>query len=197
MRGIRTTYYSKYVKGVKAMVCHELGSFEIIQNVVTEHKPELILEIGTAVGGLTLLLHECDRSTPLVTFDKYNMSRLRSRFHEGSVWHTANLEAGAFNANVSFVLGNVFAEPVRTKLQVLLKDDRRIFLYCDGGSKPTEMYVFGKYLKQGDLLGVHDWAQDEYGVMPEVVALLEQFREHPSNKILVEAKLRTRFFIKE
>ncbi len=66
---MRNWYHSKFHKGIKAISSHEEASSSLIQSVVSSYKPELMIELGTAYYGLTLVFHEACPNVPLFTFD--------------------------------------------------------------------------------------------------------------------------------
>lgn len=183
-------------EGLKTVACHREGELDIIREVVLDFKPELMIELGTCVGGITLLLHECFPNTPLHTFDNKSMIRsLKKAKSNISIETIETLQRESFNDNVTFYVTNIFIEG-KPIIEELLANDKRKFLYCDNGNKDEEINLFAKCLSVGDLLGVHDWGYEIGWEWEGVKETLSDFEEHPINKTSEEKSLTVRFFRK-
>ena len=191
---MRNWYQSIYYGDIKALISHEEKSFKLIRHAVINHQPEMMIELGTAYYGLTLLLHECDRSIPLYTFDKYcGRSWLSKAKHRISRDDADFIFRNAFNDNVTFIIGDVIHQSSPIVASLAEKPIKKL-LYCDNGKKEKEMELYGPLLNKGDLMGVHDWLLE---VDPDKMGhVLDQFEEHEVNKEMEEKGLLTRFFIK-
>jgi hypothetical protein len=193
---IRNWYHSKLHEGIKAFISHEKESFEYIQNAVKLHQPELIIELGSAWYGVTLLLHEASPDTPLYAFDireyKEYMKGARGSF---DIPFMLNLCETAFKRNVIFSVADVLSGEGNRIVIELLNRGKRTFLYCDNGKKRREVELYAKYLRAGDILGVHDWGREIDLEMPEVAKALERFAPHEFNIELKEKGATTRMFV--
>ena len=144
---------------------------EKLNTLFTNTKPAQILEIGTASGGLTLLLRdlldELDmESTSLRTYDinpDFNRRVLLERIEDGT--------------RIDFRLKNIFNHPYSELIEVdevskFIQRDGTTIVMCDGGSKKNEFRILAPFLKQGDIIMAHDYAPNE-----------EYFKEHIKDKI--------------
>ncbi len=123
---------------------HRSDDFPIIINIITEHRPTIVVELGTDVGGFASLL--ADTVAPwgghVHTFDITDKSDVRLSRH----------------ANLSRHLADVLSEP-NEHIASLVKD-ARVFLYTDNGNKMREIALYAPLLGLGSLLGTHDY-EDE------------------------------------
>ena len=71
MIGVRTWIGDE---GLKTLACHQEGELSIIRDIVLDFQPELMIELGTLIGGVTLLLHQCFPDIPLHSFDNRSMA---------------------------------------------------------------------------------------------------------------------------
>ena len=193
MTGVRTWIGDE---GLKTFACHQEGELSIIREVVLDFKPELMVELGTLVGGTTLLLHQCFPDIPLHSFDNRSMVRCLKKSKVGfTVEQMETFQREAFNDNVSFYVNGLFRGG-RAIVEKLLASKKRKFIYCDNGNKDLELNVFAEHLLVGDLLGVHDWGYEVGWEWEGIKETLAPFEEHPMNKLLEEKKLTSRFFRK-
>jgi len=196
---MRNWYESKtgIVKNLKLPISHEYESFEIIQKVVRSFKPHLMIELGTAYYGLTLMLHEILPKVPLFTFDIFDPRIYVGIKFKRMVNEKYMREARrAFGKSVTFITGDVVQKKNLALLSLASYDSKKL-LYCDNGIKRREVIYYGPLLRKGDLLGVHDWGKEVGYFQPEVrKVLVNQFEEHPVNLELVKQRLLTRFFVR-
>lgn len=100
-----------------------------------------LIEIGTGNGGLSILFHiyaASVRGRFLTIDNRLRNARLLASLgvesYGDSCWNREN------------DLGAVIVQPGRS------------FIFCDGGDKRRELATFARYLKMGDIIGVHDYA---------------------------------------
>jgi len=178
----RCCYISKLRSGKPVFMKHGPRYFPIIIRIIRDHNPQMIVELGTHRGGMTLLLHEEFLDVEIHTFDQ-----------------KALIDLGLFDHKKVFFYKEEIIKNESLVLIKLLEDnfDKRKLLYCDNGNKEKEIESYSKYLSPGDLLGCHDWMSE---VKPENInPILEKlnFVPIPENKILKEKDLFSRFWIKE
>lgn len=105
-----------------------------------------IIEIGTAHGGLAVLLglfsnaYGC-KFTTYDIFDSPNYSKLFKQLE------------------IDFRMKDVFQD--EENLAKEIQDDGITILFCDGGNKIKEFNLFSQYLKKGDVILAHDYSHDE------------------------------------
>lgn len=140
------------------------GVYEVFYNFIKETKPTRILEIGTAHGGLTaflkLMCDVCGLSTKILSYD----------INE-PVWTFSDLR----NMGVDVRVENIFHENwtrINTEVQEFIQQDGITIILCDGGWKIGEFNLLSKYLKTGDFILAHDYAETK-----------EHFEKHTYKKI--------------
>lgn len=103
-----------------------------------------VIEIGTYNGGLTCWLKDnMNQSGKLISYD---------------IDGTINL---ANRNDIHFIVGDCFAEENYKDIVELIQSEGRSLVICDGGDKPKEFNQFSKYLKSGDVIMAHDFAENE------------------------------------
>lgn len=196
---IRNWYHSKF-HDLRILASHEDESFSLIQKAVTDFGPDVIVEFGTGTGGLSLVLHECNRDTPLYSYDNKLMVKSPKRGKRKGKKMTpamiAEVKEQAFNKNVHFIRANILTSPLQG-ITDMLESNQRVFLYSDNGDKAKEVRMYSPFLKKGDMLGVHDWGAGIDFTVSGIRKALSFFNQHPMNKTFVNLGLRTRLFIKK
>ena len=120
-------------------------------NLIASAKPSQILEIGTASGGLTLMLkdilNEQSMNTTIRTYDVEKKHYL----NEGH--------------DIEVIIKNVFNDQYDTLIDNEVKDyinrDGRTIVLCDGGNKVNEFNILSEFLKDGDIIMAHDYCTNE------------------------------------
>jgi len=125
---------------------------ENLKNILSLIKPNRIVEIGTARGGMTLLMSDILnelglKGSKIKTFD----ITIRG--------HLKNLKL----ENVEFYVGNIFNWGKRyldkpEEIVDFLSEEGVNLILCDGGNKISEFNILAKYLKKGDIIMAHDYA---------------------------------------
>ena len=175
------------------VLCHEKESIPLIQRVVYDWNPELMIEFGTCAGGVTLLLHQYLPDIPLHTFDNASIVSSLKKSGRMNKGHILRFQKEVFNDNVYFHVTNIFHEGKEQVLE-LVRSDKRKVVYCDNGKKHDEISLFGSQLNKGDLVGVHDWGYEVGWEYPGVSETLSNFEEHYMNEVFKNNNLSTRFF---
>jgi hypothetical protein len=128
------------------------NAFEVFHNFINDVKPKRILEIGTSIGGFTSFLKytckylnlECD----VLTYDISEKS-----------WYK-----DLINMGIDVRIENVFSEDY-TKLNSevidFVKSDGITIVLCDGGWKIGEFNLISNYIKSGDFILAHDYAENK------------------------------------
>lgn len=141
---------------------------ESFDKLIKEIKPNQVLEIGTAFGGLTLLVRDLLDSnglkdTKIITYDVYEPNYLIERIKQG-----INIESRVEN-----VFNYQYNELVKKdEISKIIQSKGTTLVLCDGGSKKNEFNILSNYLKIGDVIMAHDYAPNE-----------SYFQEHINNKI--------------
>lgn len=130
-------------------------AFAVLETILKEQKPDLIIEIGTGMGGCTVFFSEF---APVITYDIVDRTANKIR----------NIP------NIDFRLKDVFAGTTHAEIVAEIKrDNRKIFLMCDGEAKAQEIRTFAPWLKPGDIVFCHDW-EDQFG-WDDVKDTIEEF----------------------
>jgi cephalosporin hydroxylase len=125
------------------------------KDLFEEIKPNLIIEIGTFHGGLTLLLRELLNEinlsdTKLITYDVNIPQYLIEKNDQNSIdIRVKNL----FSENYSDWAGIIEVNEIKD----LISNHQRIVILCDGGSKKNEFRMISPLLKSGDVIMAHDY----------------------------------------
>lgn len=130
--------------------------------LISEVNPKRILEIGTANGGLTLLLRDLLNSNGLFdstirTYDILEQTNLKSKNVDG----IEILTESPFNYQYD---GLNDPESIKKYIQ----QEGLTIVLCDGGSKINEFRLISPFLKIGDVIMAHDYAHDERTFKKEI-----------------------------
>lgn len=128
--------------------------------LIEENKPKRVLEIGTFVGGLTLMIRDLLdnnglKSSEVLTYDVNSPNHLI---------HQVNTD----NLNILVKIENLFlndysdfrSESVKESLRSFIQQDGCSLILCDGGVKKNEFNLFSSLLKIGDIIMAHDYCYD-------------------------------------
>ena len=123
-------------------------------------KPNQVLEIGTATGGLTVLIRNLLDSLNLVD------TSLRTYDTNKDFDRTVLQEQIDSGSRIELKLKNIFDSDYESLVE---KDEIKEFIQrpgttivmCDGGSKKNEFRLLAPFLKSGDIIMAHDYAPNE------------------------------------
>ena len=187
---MQTKYYPRHVpEGAPAgwvRVMHEVNiPFDRIQKMLAEFSPDLIVELGTKYGGMTVMFHDACPEALLYSYDHRDYGdELNNESIHGR---------DACADNVHFMIEDVL-NVNQNIVNLLVNYTGKVFLYCDNGNKVEEVHAYAPFLKSGDMLGFHD-CPDE--ITPEQVAdVLKDYDEHPINEWLVANHYSDRFYVR-
>ncbi len=170
-----------FIDGTLCLI--EEMAIDHVEKVLKDYEPELIIEIGTYRGGFTKHLCKWFPGTPIYTFDLINaVSKRDAKIFRVDSKVSRVITSQTFENDV--ILPMLLASPVKK------------FLFCDGARKEEEINSFAGFLRDGDLLGVHDWNSE---VNPENVSkALSKYQEHEVNSYFSQPGIsELRFFIKQ
>jgi cephalosporin hydroxylase len=132
---------------------HEsIGS--VFDKLIKQIKPKRILEIGTADGGLTLMLKD------LLNDNGLNNSIIRTY----DILEQTNLK----NKNVDgieIITKSPFNYPYSDleypdEIKEFVQSEGTTLVLCDGGFKINEFILISQFLKVGDVIMAHDYVHD-------------------------------------
>ena len=169
--GVNAQYHSKVHPGAIAWAVQEPGALELMQELIIAEKPDVIVELGTCAGGLTLAMHETRPEAFIFSFDWV--------IDEGSefvAWKESGFQQiprAWFGGQVSFIKADILGEPWKVSDRMEARIGTQM-LVCDNGNKTQEVRFFGPCLRPGELLAVHDWGEEiRYEDVAETLANFE------------------------
>jgi len=121
-----------------------------------------LVELGTLHGGFSLfLLLQCiQRGIEFSTFDIATQEQAKKLIDRGIMKSGSESNLGEFLSLDKYCnIGDIFEELKDTVVEKITADGR-VLLFCDNGKKIKEIEMFSPYLKDGDLLVVHDWGTE-------------------------------------
>jgi hypothetical protein len=126
----------------------------VFDKLIKQIKPKRILEIGTAEGGLTLMLKD------LLNDNGLNNSIIRTY----DILEQTNLK----NKNVDgieIITKSPFNYPYSDleypdEIKEFVQSEGTTLVLCDGGFKINEFILISQFLKVGDVIMAHDYAHD-------------------------------------
>jgi hypothetical protein len=161
MSDVEMTGYIVY-EGLTAMQ-HE-NFYSVFEKFLREVRPNRIVEIGTAGGGLTLALQNIikslDLSCSVRTYDIHSRPEYETLRNNGIDSKVENI----FDENYIFKTDNEVIDFIQSPGTTLV--------LCDGGYKITEFNQLSNYLKRDDYIMAHDYSKSN-----------TYFKENIRNKI--------------
>lgn len=130
---------------------------QVFEQLFTQTKPVRILEIGTAFGGLTLLLRNLlDRislgETDIRTYDVEPKNYLAEHIENGV----------RIDSRIKDIFNHAYSDLVEVEeITSYIQSEGVTIVLCDGGSKKNEFRILSKLLKPGDIIMAHDYAPNE------------------------------------
>jgi len=131
--------------------------YDVFDKFISEYKPIRILEIGTAYGGLTLMLRDILdenhlQNSEVWTIDVIEMSSLNQQIEKGT--------------KIKYTIKNYFSSNFDSLVDAediinFIKKEGKTLILCDGASKKNEFRLLSPHMKNGDVIMAHDYARDK------------------------------------
>ena len=121
-----------------------------IKELFVKIKPTKVLEIGTAYGGLTLLVRDLLDEVGLIdsVVRSYDVTENHRVLMQESIKNGAKIEF-----NIKNIFDNTYNELVaESEIQNFLQQPGPNIIMCDGVCKPGEFRVLAPLLKSGDII---------------------------------------------
>lgn len=117
----------------------------IINRFLQESNPKIIIEIGTASGGLSVLLqiYAILNNIKFVTYDICNNSASNPLFNI---------------LKIDYRIKDALQEDSANEIGSLMQSASPSVLFCDNGNKIKEFNTFIPFMKPGDFILAHDYA---------------------------------------
>jgi hypothetical protein len=126
--------------------------FEVLHHFLNEIKPKQILEIGTSIGGLTTYIdYVCKKLNLDTKFISYDILEYN--------WYQ-----DMRNNGIDVRVENVFYDDYKdVKQEVIdfIRNDGTTLILCDGGNKIGEFNLLSDFMKSGDFIMAHDYAEND------------------------------------
>jgi cephalosporin hydroxylase len=127
------------------------NTFEVFHNFIGNVKPKRILEVGTALGGLTRFIkYTCDildLDCHVLSYDIIDHS-----------WYQELKDSG-IDMRIENIFNGDYSEVKQEVIDFIQQEGTTIIL-CDGGSKIHEFKLLSNYVKSGDFIMAHDYAEN-------------------------------------
>ncbi len=128
------------------------GAYEVFYEFIKEIKPKRILEIGTALGGFTqflkLIIDDLGLNTKILSYD------ITSR-----PWYD-DMRLSGIDVRVENIFSDDWGE-MRIEVINYIQQDGICIVLCDGGNKVEEFNLISNYIKSGDFILAHDYAENK------------------------------------
>ena len=126
----------------------------VFDKLIKQIKPKRILEIGTADGGLTLMLKD------LLNDNGLNNSIIRTY----DILEQTNLKNKNVNG-IEIITKSPFNYPYSDleypdEIKEFVQSEGTTLVLCDGGFKINEFILISQFIKVGDVIMAHDYAHD-------------------------------------
>lgn len=116
--------------------------------------PKTIVEFGTGFGGLSILLgiwariNGCD-------FKTYDQTDIREEIH---IFEKLSINFECVDIHTAI-----------PQIAERMRQPGKTIVFCDNGNKHREIVAFAPFLKDGDLILMHDYAKDDRFFSDEIV----------------------------
>lgn len=118
-------------------------------------KPKQILEIGTASGGLTLMLRDI--------LDEISLNECKIRSYDVIDKHylKEHIENGVqIDVRIKNLFNHQYNDLINDEIVEYIQRQGVTIVLCDGGSKKNEFNIISEFLKEGDIIMAHDYSPD-------------------------------------
>ncbi len=127
-------------------------AIEVFHDFFSENKFDLVIEIGTDDGGLSMVLKdECDKIG--AKFETYEIKEDAPK--------RLNSNKQFERRKIDIKVCDIFQEQSIKSVSEKIRDSGRVLFLCDGGNKKKEFNLYSKFLKPGDVIMAHDYAFDD------------------------------------
>lgn len=154
-------------------------AYQVFYEFISEVKPDRILEIGTALGGFTeflkIITQELGLNTEILSYDIAERP-----------WYNQMIEKG-----IDIRVFNIFNEDwtdIDSYTKEFIKKDGLTIVLCDGGLKKFEFNLLSNFIKEGDFILAHDYAEDRQDFENRVLGKIWNWFEIQNSDIIESCK---------
>lgn len=131
--------------------------YNVFKQFFLEVKPKRIMEIGTAYGGLTLIIRDILDEIGLYETEVLSYDVVEKHFLKK--W----IESGKkIDVKITNLFNKQYSELIEIKeVESFIKKEGTTIVICDGGSKKNEFRLLSNLLKESDIIMAHDYSPNE------------------------------------
>ena len=118
--------------------------FEVFSKIIKDF--DLIIEIGTYKGAFSTWVYENKKQD--CNFITYDINPDEIQIPE------------EYKKLIDIRIANCFSEEEKLKIKNLIASSGKTLFLCDGGNKIEEFRIYSELLKKGDVIMLHDYADD-------------------------------------
>lgn len=119
------------------------------EQLLKEENFDIIVELGTSLGGLTYILDDIVRE-----------NNLKHKIHTFDIGYRDYVEMHLQKRECVYHVLDERDEIYKTTVVDLLTNHGKVLLLCDGGNKKEEFQRYSEFLKSGDVIMAHDYSED-------------------------------------
>lgn len=119
------------------------------ENLLKNENFDVIIELGTSLGGLTYILDDIVKE-----------NNLKHNIHTFDIGYKDYVEKQLNERGCTYHILDERDEIYKTTVVDLMRNNNKVLLLCDGGNKKEEFNKYAPFLKSGDIIMVHDYAHD-------------------------------------
>ena len=119
------------------------------EKLLMEEKFDIIVELGTSLGGLTYILDDIVKE-----------NNLPHNIHTFDFSYKDYVETQLKERGCQYYILDERSEEYKTTVIDLMTNKGKVLLLCDGGNKIEEFNRYSEFLKEGDVIMAHDYSFD-------------------------------------
>lgn len=127
------------------------NAYQVFYDFIKDIKPKRILEIGTAHGGfirfIKTVCDDLELDTNIRTYDVHNKESYSSIIAQG------------IDLRIQNIFNDGFVD-IASEVRDYINQDGITLILCDGGWKIAEFNVLSRFIKSGDFIMAHDYAEN-------------------------------------
>ena len=118
------------------------------EKLLKEENFDVIIELGTSLGGLTYILDDIVKE-----------NNLKHKIHTFDIGYRDYVEMYLKQRECVYHVLDERDEIYKTTVVDLMTNHGKALLLCDGGNKKEEFQRYSEFLKSGDVIMAHDYSE--------------------------------------